>query len=230
MLEKANSGVMFVSPQTLAMVSDPKLPGGDAGPQELDVIFPKEIWDPSAAPAPRVWEAQLNLWITKDILAAIDATNDHSLRTAGSNRTVPNSAIKLLGGIDIEELYVMQAGDEGVADIRAELTKRTTSEEYEIVGYEFSVVMKTEYLPILMKNLMTRGDHTVTDVSIDHVTSGRGGMRYYGIDPVASVKVAGEVLFRSDWTRKIMPIETLRDRLSSVLRPEDTKRLEQASR
>ena len=228
MLAKANSGVMFVSPQTLAMVSDPKLPGGEAGPGELDVIFPKEVWQSSAAPAPKLWEAQLNLWITQDILAAIDATNDQSLNTAGSNRTVPNAAVKLLRGIGIEEQYVITAGAEGDAEVKSVLTQRTTTREYEIIQYEFAVVMKTAYLPTLMQNLMMRGDHSVTNLSIEHLASGPDGMRYYGADPVASVKLAGEVLLRSSWTREIMPIATLRDRLGSVLRPEDEARLKKA--
>jgi len=89
------------------------------------------------------------------------------------------------------------------------------------------VTMETAYLPVLMRNLMMRGDHTIMDVSVEHLPIGPDGMRYYGPDPVANVRLVGEVLFRSDWTRKIMPIETLRDRLGDVLRDEDNKRLEQ---
>jgi hypothetical protein len=74
-----------------------------------------------------------------------------------------------------------------------------------------------------------RGDHTITAVSIEHLPAEQDGMRYYGTDPVANVRLVGEVLFRSGWTRKIMPIETLKGPLGDVLRPEDTKRLEQKS-
>ena len=229
MLQKAKAGIMFVSPTTLAMVSDLKQPGGAAGPEELDVIFPQEVWRSADAPAAKLWEAQLNLWITQDILSAIDLTNQKSLRTAGGVRkaTVPNAAVKLLAGISIEEKYLMQRGGEGDEKATADLTQRTTTGEYEIIEYEFLVVMKTAHLPDLMRNLMMRGDHTVTDVSIEHSPAGPDGMRYYGTDPVASIRLVGEVLFRSGWTRKVMPIETLKDRLGSVLRPEDTKRLEQ---
>jgi len=229
MLRKAKAGIMFVSPTTLAMVSDLKLPGADDGPEELDVIFPKEVWQTSAAPAAKLWEAQLNLWVTQDILSAIDATNQQSLRKAGSVRkpTVPNAAIKLLRGIDITEQYLMLQGGDGAGNAKAGLTRRVTGKEYEIIRYEFQVAMKTAYLPALMRNLMMRGDHTVLAVSIEHLPPGPDGMRYYGTDPVADVRLVGEVLFRSSWTRKIMPIETLRDSLGDVLRPEDEKRLEQ---
>jgi len=227
MLQKANGGIMYVLPETLAMVSDLKLPGRDAGPKELDVVFPKEIWKSADAPPAKLWEAQLNLWITQDILSAIDMTNQKSLRTAGSVRkaTVPNAAIKLLAGIGIEEEYLMQQGAAGVGDTTPNITQRITTDKYEIIEYKFQVVMKTAYLPIMMRNLMMRGDHTVTAVTIEHLPAGPDGLRYYGTDPVAKVRLNGEVLFRSDWTRKIMPIETLRDRLADVLSPEDKKRL-----
>jgi|GEM_PF-3577215 len=229
MLRKANEGIMFVSPKTLAMVSNLKLPGGDTGPEELDVIFPKEVWKSAEAPAAKLWEAQLNLWVTQDILSAIYTTNQQSLRTAGSVRkaTVSNAAIKLLSGIDIQEQYLTLRGAGGAAVANANLTQRVTTSEYEIIRYEFMVTMETAYLPVLMRNLMMRGDHTIMDVSVEHLPIGPDGMRYYGPDPVANVRLVGEVLFRSDWTRKIMPIETLRDRLGDVLRDEDNKRLEQ---
>ena len=229
MLQKANAGIMFVSPKTLAMVSDLKLPGAAPGPEELDVIFPKEVWKSADAPPAKLWQAQLNLWVTQDILTAIDTTNQQSLRTGGGVRkpTVPNAAVKHLGGIKIEEQYLMQRDSQGAGNATADLTQRITTFEYEIIEYEFRVVMKTAYLPVLMRNLMMRGDHTVTDVSIEHLPAGPAGMQYYGTDPVAKLRLVGEVLFRSSWTRKIMPAETLRGRLADVLRPEDKERLKQ---
>ena len=232
MLQKANAGIMFVSPRTLAMVSDLKLPGGDTGPEELDVVFPKEVWKSADAPAGKLWEAQLNLWITQDILTAIDMTNQQSLRTAGSVRkaTVPNAAVKRLDGINITEQYLMQRDGANEGDQEADLTQRVTTSEYEIVEYELQVVMKTSYLPTMMRNLMMRGDHTVTNVTIRKLPVEPAGMQYYGTDPVATVLVTGDVLFRSSWTRKIMPSETLKNRLSSVPGipgPKDNKPLKQ---
>jgi hypothetical protein len=231
MLRKANAGIMFVSPETLAMVSDLKRAGADEGPEELDVIFPKEVWKSADAPAAKLWEAQLNLWVTQDILSAIDATNQQSLRTAASVRkpTVPNAAIKLLSGIDITEQYLTQLGGGPAGTADGNLTQRVTGKEYEIIKYELLVAMRTGSLPHLMRNLIMRGDHTITAVSIEHLPAEQDGMRYYGTDPVANVRLVGEVLFRSGWTRKIMPIETLKGPLGDVLRPEDTKRLEQKS-
>jgi len=227
MLEKANAGVMFVSPETLNTVSDLSQPGVAPGPKELDVIFPKEVWRSADAPADKLWLAQLNLWITQDILAAIDATNDESLKNAGSNRTVPNSAIKVLQSIAIKEEYLMQAGADNT---NSALTQRATSTEYEIVEYQFSVVMDTAHLPELMRSLALRGDHTVTNIAVQRLPATPDSNRYYGTQPVATVTIGAEVLFRADWTREIMPIDTLSERLSSVLRPEDTKRIDESTR
>ena len=230
MLKKAKAGIMFVSPKTLAMVNDPKLPTGTpASPEELTVVFPAEVWQSSAAPASKLWKGQLNLWITQDILAAIEATNQQSLRGAGKSRqaTVPNAAIKLLRSISIEDTYlkVRSADDGGSA-----LTQRVTTPDYEIVEYRIGLVMKTAYLPALTRSLMTRGEHTITDVTISREPAGSDSRRYYGTDPVVNVTLSGEALFRASWTRKIMPIETLRDELGTVLGPEDNKRLEKEDR
>ena len=224
MLEKANAGAMFVSPKTLAMVTDPKLPGAANGPEELAVVFPQEVWRPADAPAPKLWLSQLNLWISQDILASIDQTNQMSLQRDGKRLTptVPNSGIKHLAGIQVAEGYLIQ--EEGV-DAETGLTQRGTTPEYEIVAYQFTVIMNTAYLPELLRNIMMRGDHTVTEVMIDHLPTGTNDRRYYGTDPVARVSLAGEVLFRSDWTRKIMPIEILKDNLTGLYRPEDEERL-----
>ncbi|MDP6636620.1 MAG: hypothetical protein QGG42_17110 [Phycisphaerae bacterium] len=229
MLVKANAGTMFVSPKTLAMVTDPKLPGAPAGPDELSVVFPQEVWKSADAPPDKLWRAQLNLWITQDILASVDATNQQSLRTAGGARkpTVPNAAIKFLRGIAISEQYVIDAGEDNDNENPA-LTQRGTSNDYEIMEYRFVVTMNTSHLPALMHHLITRGEHTITGVTIERLAVGPDGARYYGTDPVANVTLAGEILFRADWTRKIMPIETLTESLEGVLRPEDQERVKKA--
>jgi hypothetical protein len=235
MYKKSNAGMIYVSPETLAMVTDPRLPGGKTGPAELDVIFPNEIWDSKNAPATRLWEAQLNLWVSQDILSSIDTTNRQSLRTTAGVRkpTVQNAAIKALDKISITELYLMErvnrASSSSEAEVKPDLTMRATTKEYEIVEYKISLIMKSSYLPVLIKNLMTRGEHTITNVSIVGFPDDPEEARYFGTDPVAQVEVSGEVLFRGGWTRKIMPTETLKGRLTDadVLSAEDMKRLEQ---
>jgi hypothetical protein len=74
---------------------------------------------------------------------------------------------------------------------------------------------------------MLRGDHTVTGVVIQQLPPGADDGRYYGTDPVANVSLSGEVLFRSSWTRKLMPVSILKGRLAGVLSDDDQKRVAQ---
>jgi hypothetical protein len=72
----------------------------------LDVVFP--IREP-AAPDTQLWEAQLNLWITADVLAAIQETIADGLKDANGTAlpaTVPNSPVKRLVQLDVIEDYV----------------------------------------------------------------------------------------------------------------------------
>ncbi|MCP4378127.1 MAG: hypothetical protein GY794_18380, partial [bacterium] len=220
MYKKSHTGMVYVSPETLAMVADSRRPDRKKAPVELDVIFPGEIWSWKDAPATTLWEAQLNLWVSKDILSSIDATNQQSLRTAEGVRkaNVPNAAIKSLEDIRITEKYLRARSTRGAANTKTkpDLTTRATTDEYEIVEYNFTVIMKSSYLPALMKNLMTRGEHTITNVSVVNVPDNPEGSQYFGTDPVNRVEIAGEVLFRAGWTRKIMPPETLDRRSANV--------------
>ena len=226
MIKKASAGMVFVTPETMAMVTAPTPSGGNKAPEELDVIFPKEIWQSANAPAEKLWEAQLNLWISKDILSAINATNRAAVRLADGRPTVPNAAVKQLLQIMVEEQYLMpQPGPAGKNNSDG-LTQRATTKEYEIIEYRVLLVMNTSSLPALLRNLTMRGDHTITHAAVKSVPVEPDGKTYYGPEPVSRVEISGEALFRADWTRtKLMPVELLKGRLSPVLRKEDQKRL-----
>jgi len=75
-------------------------------PGAMDPVFLEP--QPKAEEA-KLWQAQLNLWITADILAAINKTNRQALaRPDGTSvpPVVPNSAVKRLVKIDIDENYL----------------------------------------------------------------------------------------------------------------------------
>ncbi|MFA6133340.1 MAG: hypothetical protein WC869_04905 [Phycisphaerae bacterium] len=55
---------------------------------------------------PALWQAQLNLWVTRDIIDAIKATNEEVLAKK-AKKDVLNSAIKRLVKININENYVL---------------------------------------------------------------------------------------------------------------------------
>ena len=251
-MEKADAGLIYAS---MAV---------------LDVVFPHAVAREADAPYDLLWAAQINLWVSDDILSAIDKTNRDSLQVEGGRSvvrgTVPNSAIKRLCSLNIAREYVMGREARTVKAPKAgkkktvapgpprrsgcdSLTMRSTCEEYEIVRYAFGVIMNTRHLPDLQRNLLSRGDHAVLGVNIADIISQDLERRYYGPEAVMRVKVTGEVLMRSAWTRgtwevtkddrgkvlhqgwsrdapPLMPVRVLPG-ISRALRPEDHRRLSQ---
>jgi len=79
-----------------------------ASPASLDVVFPRPEAREADAPPDLRWAAQVNLWVSRDILEAINKTNLRSLRRGALIRSaiVPNAAVKQLVEIEIQEDYV----------------------------------------------------------------------------------------------------------------------------
>jgi hypothetical protein len=184
----------------------------------LDIVLP----GPELVPPPitQIWLAQLNYWITKDIIAAISATNDVSARLAKSRNETPsvlNAAVKELVKIDINEKYVgggevpgrptrpptpgggrppAAAATPGVNSF----TQRGSCQQYDVLRYKFTIVMPTRFLNTLEQNLMKRNFHTILSVQITELSSIPVD-RYYGTDPVMTVILEGEVLLLTAWER-----------------------------
>ena len=104
------------------------------------------------------------------------------------------------------------------------LTQRHCNPIYDVVHYEFTAIIAATELIRLEKSLMARNNHTVLHVETSRVgaktqdRSGAGGpgpgpgyggaapaaaeeMYYYGTDPVVQVRIVGELLMLTDWTR-----------------------------
>ena len=89
MLIKARRGAVYVDPCA------------------MDMVFTEASPNP---PVVGLWQAQLNLWVTSDIIAAINATNEEAFakaRWAGPAADVLTAAVKRLARIDINENYVL---------------------------------------------------------------------------------------------------------------------------
>jgi hypothetical protein len=72
----------------------------------LDMVFREEVPNPTNA---SLWQAQLNLWVTADLLAAINATNEEAFAKAereGKSRDVLTAAVKRLIRIEVNEDYI----------------------------------------------------------------------------------------------------------------------------
>ena len=227
--------------------------------EAMDRYFNRGVLN--AAPTD-LWNMQVNCWVMEDILRAIEKTNDDVLsQLPPAQRNVTNSAVKQLVKINISKDYyhgrqtgpAPAGGESGrgrniQATIGQSLTQRSCTREYDVVHYDFTVVMPLRHLCRLQRNLMLEKMHTVLKVQIKepsapvpggsppgHAATPVGAAAppiaaryYYGPDPVMAVTIHGELLLRTDWARDLMPVAALDEQLSKypqALREEDIKRL-----
>ena len=227
-LKKASSGLIYASENS------------------LDVVFP----DPDPlAPFVKLWQAQVNLWVTRDILAAIHAVN--ATATEGVIRKdVLTSGVKRLLKIDVQDEYVVgkEAGGTTATGGRTatsalptikNLTRRNCSQQVDVIHYSFKVIMPTKYVLLLQKELMDRNFHTVLGIEMANVAQDAEDLHYYGTDPVMQVTLQCELLLLTAWERgtwdeksktwtrpALMPRQMLDTLDKSSLRAEDRKRTE----
>ena len=155
------------------------------------------------APPEVLWRAQVNLWVTGEILRAIAATNEELAAerkkrgVAPEKESVLSSAVKRLEKINVNEDFILpRAGFGESAD--AKLTRRVSAREYAVIQYNVTLEMPPRHVPRLLRTLMTQNYHVVTNVSMGQSTAEE--MEYYlGIEPAAKVTVYGELLLLSDW-------------------------------
>lgn len=94
------------------------------------------------------------------------------------------------------------------------LTGRACNKLYDVVHYDFTVIIPAAYLRRLYENLRLQNFHTVIDVVITvpgtETETGRGAAtaraqgdpyRYYGTGPVVQATIVGELLLLTEWTR-----------------------------
>ncbi len=201
--------------------------------------------------------------------------------TGVKNATVPNTAIKRLVSMAVDRNYVTPPagttgspggpGPDGMApppmltdapgasygqptnkQSHLSLTNRVSCQLYDVVHYNFTVVMSINHLQTLQKNLLKQNLHTILGVRIVEVAGKTTGaavpaasaaedLYYYGRDPIMQVTIEGELLLLTDWTRgmqdsktrqwlpefpPLVPVDVLKqDAMRSALRPEDTARV-----
>jgi hypothetical protein len=181
-LKKATGGLIYIDPTA------------------LDRFFTAET---TALPE-RLWEAQVNLWVTDEIIRAIIATNRQWIDQQHAENpklkpSVLNSAVKRLESIKITPAFT--APQTGSA--RQSLTQRESCPQYAVVPYKFTVIMPTRHLRRLIGAMESQNYQIVTDISLSPPTA-KGGY-YYGIEPVMSVRIDGEMLLLADGIRDLMP-------------------------
>ena len=186
-LHKAEQGLIYIEPSA------------------LDRVFTAE----TSASEDKLWEAQVNLWLTDEIIRAIIATNRQWIAerqaqgAAGRQPTVLDSAVKRLESIKISASFTPFSTGQRT---RLLLGQRETCPQYAVVPYKFVVVMPTRHIRRLTSALETQNYHTVTNINLSpEVQQAATGGYYYGIEPVMRVQVDGEMLLLADWIRDLMP-------------------------
>jgi hypothetical protein len=182
----------------------------------LDKSFTKEE---VGATISALWAAQVNLWASQDIFAAIRQTNESVLKgLKEEDQNVLNAPVKRLvsvkigaahvtGGSIANEVYftaregpAAPAGG-GFAPVGtqrrtvietgsgSELTERACSTKYDVVHYRFAVVMPTRYVEALLINLMRQGNHTVEKVEMAEPKTAEAGTTLFYYGPEPVLEV-----------------------------------------
>jgi len=188
-LRRANEGAIYIAPSALDRYFSP----GE-----------------TRAPDERLWEAQVNLWVTNEIIQAIITTNqqwfaERQIPGAPAPKpSVPKSAVKRLVNITVTESI---AGTKIGGIPRQSLTQRETGGRYAVVPYKFTVIMASRHVRRLIHTLETQNYHTVTNIAMTNVGSTAKQGVYYGVEPVMQVRIEGELLLLADWICPLLPTQ-----------------------
>ena len=188
MFQQANAGMIY------------------AATSALDRVLPER--SNFAAPE-KLWGAQVNLWVTNEIIRAIVTTNQQWLaqqrQASGVDvaASVTNSAVRHLVKLEITE--VVADAMRNLSSGRLSLTQRQDNVNYAVIPYRFKVVMPTRHIRTLVDVLEAQNYHTVTNIALSQVVDPEQAGYYYGIEPVMTVQFDGELLLMSDWVAELMP-------------------------
>ncbi len=139
-----------------------------------------------------LWHAQVSLWTMQDILEAIRLTNEKAVEGLESP-TIFDSAVKRLNYLRVPGYAINEPG--------RSVTDRDSTGKYDVVLYNFSLIMPMRYIESLERELASLNYHTIVRVSTDAVYLSPQSPFGYGPDPVVSVIFEGELLLLTAWER-----------------------------
>ena len=100
-----------------AMISKARAGMIYAGPESLDMYFLEEVRN---RPFSELWQAQLNYWVTSEVIRAINQTNQEVLaKLPVSERNVLAAPVKHLVRIEVNENYVQAAPEQAAPAARS---------------------------------------------------------------------------------------------------------------
>lgn len=180
------------------------------GDKILDRIFTEPV---NAATDEKLWEAQVNIWVTEEILRAIITANeelaverDKALGGGAGEGGVTDSAVRHLLSINIDENFSMPKGSvaTGSSGEAPTLTRRYSTGRYGVLNYDFTVVMPSRHVERLLRALMLQNYHAIHRVNLTRLLPD-DSLVYYGPEEVMKVEVAGELLMLRSWINPLMP-------------------------
>lgn len=180
------------------------------GDKILDRIFTEPV---NAATDEKLWEAQVNIWVTEEILRAIITANeelaverDKALGGGAGEGGVTDSAVRHLLSINIDENFAMPKGSvaTGSSGEAPTLTRRYSTGRYGVLNYDFTVVMPSRHVERLLRALMLQNYHAIHRVNLTRLLPD-DSLVYYGPEEVMKVEVAGELLLLRSWINPLMP-------------------------
>lgn len=139
-----------------------------------------------------LWHAQVSLWTMQDVLEAIRLTNEKAVEGL-ENPTIFDSAVKRLNYLRVPGYAIDEPG--------RSVTDRSSTGKYDVVLYNFSVIMPMRYIESLERELASLNYHTIVRVTTDAAYLSPQSPFGYGPDPVVSVIFEGELLLLTAWER-----------------------------
>ncbi|MBI5722641.1 MAG: hypothetical protein HZA50_01695 [Planctomycetes bacterium] len=178
--------------------------------QSGDIYFSKEavenlfpsLEDSSEIKLEDLKNAQIFLWVLNDIIEAISSTNKEALaspkaqeliKKSGHKPCVMYSAVKKVEKIEI--LFDRKSPNV--------LTGRATNAEQTMVGYRIRLIMPMSQLGLFQANLLKLNYHTLTSVQAEAFAVPADALYDYGLEPVWTFTIEGEILFKAAWERDL---------------------------
>ena len=198
----------------------------------------------------QLWEAQLSLWVTADVLEAIRLTNqqviDEAIAAGAASENVGLSAIRHLLGLRVFGYAPPGTGQGGKISLTGPsgpartLTQRRNTKVHDVVFYDLTVIMPARHVADFERVLMSHNYHTVLSVTMQEIRQNPADLHYYGPGPVMHVTISCELQLLAGWQRgtwdtesnawseaypPLMPVEVLRIQPGASRRQEDQERL-----
>lgn len=173
----------------------------------------------SADPA-AIWWAQVNFWVTRDVVDAIKEMNDKSANVVESpvknllSLTIPESffpGMPGMGGMDTGAPKPTAGAPNPTVPLVEEPslspTKRISNNLFDVVHFQLALDIEADKVPLFLKRLATDRFITVTRFELAQVDPQLKQINgyVYGNRLVVTLKLDCEALFMREWTMLLMP-------------------------